>query len=306
MSEERYLLRIDEANKLLASADGNAALLYLHILTEGGKLSISAAARDLRRSETEIARAAELLRKLGLMPKPEQLLEPSELPPVTAQDIVIRAQTDGAFRDLVSETERSLGRVLSSHDLEVLFGIYDHLGLPADVIMLLLHHCIDEYQARSGPGRMPTMRYIEKEGWYWAEQEIMSIDAAEAHLQRCRARQDALTQIREALQIRDRGFTPSERKYVESWIAMGFGADAVAVAYDRTMLNTGKLNWKYMDSILRSWDGKHLYTAEAIETGDPARRSRRGAAPASSNSEKIARMQKIYDSMRDPKGKKEG
>ncbi len=300
MSEERYLLRIDEANKLLASADGNAALLYLHILTEGGKLSISAAARDLRRSETEIARAAELLRKLGLMPKPEQPLEPSELPPVTAQDIVIRAQTDGAFRDLVSETERSLGRVLSSHDLEVLFGIYDHLGLPADVIMLLLHHCIDEYQARSGPGRMPTMRYIEKEGWYWAEQEIMSIDAAEAHLQRCRARQDALTQIR------DRGFTPSERKYVESWIAMGFGADAVAVAYDRTMLNTGKLTWKYMDSILRSWDGKHLYTAEAIETGDPARRSRRGAAPASSNSEKIARMQKIYDSMRDPKGNKEG
>ena len=306
MSEERYLLRIDEANKLLASADGNAALLYLHILTEGGSFSISAAARDLRRSEAEIARAAELLRKLGLMPKPEPLLEPSELPNVTAQDIVLRAQTDTAFRDLVSETEKSLGRVLSSHDLEVLFGIYDHLGLPADVIMLLLHHCIDEYQARSGPGRMPTMRYIEKEGWFWAEQEIMSIDAAEAHLQRCKARQDALTQIKDALQIRDRGFTPSERKYVEGWIAMGFGADAVAVAYDRTVLNTGRLNWKYMDSIMRSWDGKHLYTAAAIESADPARRARRGAAPASSNIEKIARMQKIYDSMRNPNGKKEG
>ena len=306
MSEERYLLRIDEANKLLASADGNAALLYLHILTEGGSFSISAAARDLRRSEAEIARAAELLRKLGLMPKPEPLLEPSELPNVTAQDIVLRAQTDGAFRDLVSETEQSLGRVLSSHDLEVLFGIYDHLGLPADVIMLLLHHCIDEYQARSGPGRMPTMRYIEKEGWYWAEQEIMSIDAAEAHLQRCRARQDALKQIRDALQIRDRAFTPSERKYVEGWIAMGFGADAVAVAYDRTVLNTGKLNWKYMDSILRSWGGKHLYTAEAIESGDPARRPRKSAAPAADNSRKIDRMRKVYDSMRDPNGKKEG
>jgi DNA replication protein DnaD len=302
MSEERYLLRIDEANKLLASADGNAALLYLHILTEGGRFSISAAARDLRRSEAEIARAAELLRKLGLMPKPEPLLDPSELPNVTAQDIVLRAQTDGAFRDLVSETEQSLGRVLSSHDLEVLFGIYDHLGLPADVIMLLLHHCIEEYQTRNGAGRMPTMRFIEKEGWFWAEQEILTLDAAEEHLRMHRQRQEAAGQVKEALQIRGREFTATERKYVDSWLAMGFGAEAIAIAYDRTLARTGRLAWNYMDSILRSWSEKQLFTAEAISAGDPMQRPKRSAAAAvpteRPQTEDLKNLKKLHDSLR--------
>ena len=189
--------------------------------------------------------------------------------------------------------------MLSSHDLEVLFGIYDHLGLPADVIMLLLHHCIEEYQARSGPGRMPTMRYIEKEGWFWAEQEILSLDAAEAHLQLQRRRQEAAAQVKEALQIRGREFTATERKYVESWLAMGFDAEAIAVAYDRTVSRTGRLAWKYMDTILQSWNQKGLMTPEAIETGDPMQRPRASAAAAAENrkAEDMAHLRKLHESL---------
>ena len=62
MNEEKTLLSAEEADKLLASADGNAALLYLHILRSGG-FSLTAAARVLRRSETETALAAETLRR---------------------------------------------------------------------------------------------------------------------------------------------------------------------------------------------------------------------------------------------------
>ena len=58
MSEERMLLHADEADKLLASADGRAALLYLHILRSGG-FSLTAASRVLRCSETEAALAAD-------------------------------------------------------------------------------------------------------------------------------------------------------------------------------------------------------------------------------------------------------
>ena len=298
MSDEEKLLSADAADKLLASADGKAALLYLHILRSGG-FSLTAAASVLRCSEAETALAADTLRRLGLLAKPHAPLPSSELPPVTAKDIVTRAETDGAFKGVVCEAEKALGRVLSSHDLEVLFGIYDHLGLPADVIMLLLHHCIEEYQARSGPGRMPTMRYIEKEGWFWAEQEILSLDAAEAHLQLQRRRQEAAAQVKEALQIRGREFTATERKYVESWLAMGFGAEAIAVAYDRTVSRTGRLAWKYMDTILQSWNQKGLMTPEAIETGDPMQRPRASAAAAAENrkAEDMAHLRKLHESL---------
>jgi DNA replication protein DnaD len=45
---------------------------------------------------------------------------------------------------------------------------------------------------------------------------------------------------------------------VEGWIELGYAADAVEIAYDKTILKTGKLAWGYMDSIIRSWHGKNL------------------------------------------------
>ena len=170
--------------------------------------------------------------------------------------------------------------------------------------MVLLHHCVEEYQARSGPGRMPTMRYIEKEGWFWAEQEIMDLAAAETHLKLCRERQEAMTQVKEALQIRGRNLSKSEREYVEGWLALGFGAEAIGLAYDRTVLNTGRLSWNYMDKILKSWDAKHLYVPEDIERCDPARRTvQKPAAAAEDSKKQIEDLRKVY---RNISGRKEG
>ena len=303
MKDEETLLTAGEANRLLDSADGNAALLYLHIRTSGG-FSLADAARAMRCGDAEVARAAETLRRLGLLERPKEPLRPSELPPVPAEDIIARANTDSAFQGIIAEAERTLGRVLSTHDLELLFGIYNHLGLPADVIMLLLHHCVEEYQDRSGAGRMPTMRFIEKEAWFWAEQEILSYDAAEAHLQRCRERKTAAAQVQKALQIHGRNLTATERKYVESWLALGFDAETVAIAYDRTMARTGRLAWKYMDSILRSWSDKGLMTPDAIEAGDPMQRPRRaGTAEPEDTQQKLKDLKTLVDSI---SGRKEG
>lgn len=299
MHEEKTLLTAEEADRLLACADGTAALLYLHILRSGG-LSLSKAAGVLKRSEAEVALAADTLRRLGLLEGLRERLPQEETPEYTAEDIVRRADSDSAFAGVVSEAERSLGRVLSSNDLRLLFGIYDHLGLPADVIMLLLHHCIETYQARSGPGRMPTMRYIEKEAWYWAEQEILNLDTAEEHIRRERQRRELSQQVKNALQIRDRALTAGEQRYIDEWLALGYGPESLAIAYDRTVLSTGKLAWKYMDRIVRSWSEKGLFTPEEIEAGDSRRSGpkRQLAAPSRSDSEKLADMRRLYENMK--------
>ncbi len=304
MNEEKKLLSAPEADKLLACADGFAALLYLHILRRGG-FSLSAAARELQRTEAETALAADKLRRLGLLEQVKQPLPAHETPQYSAEDIVRRAETDSAFACVVSEAERALGRVLSSNDLRLLFGVYDHLGLPADVIMLLINHCIEEYQEHSGAGRMPAVRYIEKEGWFWAENEILTLDAAEEHIRREKEKREETERVKAALQIRDRALTASERRYIEEWISLGFSADALAVAYDRTVLNTGKLVWKYMDSIVRSWNENRLYTPEEIEAGDPRRTSAKPAAPAErtrSDSDKLDSMRKMLNHLQKTKG----
>ncbi|MGN1001298.1 MAG: DnaD domain protein [Oscillospiraceae bacterium] len=267
MNEKILALKAADADKLLACADGDCALLYLHILRTGA-FSLTAACRDLKRPESQIALAADTLRRLGLLEKPEAPLRSEELPEYTAGDIVSRVRSDAAFEGVVREAERALGKVLSSSDLKILFGIYDHLGLPAEVIYLLLNHVIESYQAQNGQGRMPTMRAVEKEAWFWSDREILTLDAAEEHIRREKEKKELVTQVKELLQIRGRALTAGEKKYIDSWLDMGFSPDALAIAYDRTVLGTGKLAWKYMDKIVRSWNEKKLYTPEAIEAGD--------------------------------------
>ena len=40
------------------------------------------------------------------------------------------------------------------------------------------------------------------------------------------------------------------------------------MAYERTCLNTGGLNWAYMNKILQRWNQQGLRTAEEVRGGD--------------------------------------
>ncbi|MBO5976548.1 MAG: DnaD domain protein [Oscillospiraceae bacterium] len=295
LAERNIIIGADAAEALLEKGDGLAALLYLHIRARG-ELSLSEAAAKLRRSEAEISAAAAALREMGLL-KAEKPLISEEMPEYSAADIVSRAGRDSVFEGLVDAVQHSLGRLLSTPDLRSLFGIYDHLGMPAEVIYLLVAHCIESYRESHGEGRMPTMRYIEKEAWYWAGEEIMSLDAAEEHIKGEKEKKSLLFRAAEILQIKGRQLSQSEQRYIESWLGMGFEIEAIAVAYDRTVLGTGKLAWRYMDKILSSWHEKGLHSEAEVLSGDP-RQGRKQAQTAESDDKEIEHMRRMYAHMK--------
>jgi len=278
VADKNIVLSAQSAGALIEKGSGLAALLYLHIHLRG-EFSLTEAARELRRSEQEISAAAVELRELGLL-RPEKHLESYEMPEYSAAEIVRRSNTDELFEGLVGSVQDSLGKLLSVAELGSLFGIYDHLGIPAEVIMLLVTHCIETYRDTHGEGRMPTMRYIEKEAWFWAGQEILSLEAAEEHIRREKERKSLLFRTAELLQIRGRSLSPTEKRYIESWLDMGFKPESLAIAYDRTIIGTGKLAWRYMDKIVRSWHEKGLHSAQEVTTGDPRQNKKPQSVPA--------------------------
>ena len=290
-----------DADKLIAAGSGDCALLYIYLL-RCGPAPDEELCRALGMDAGRLAAAAGKLRSLGLLATGAQRLPPAqELPQYTSEEVVRRTGEDPAFRGVLSEAERLLGHTLSGADTRTLFGIYDYLGLPVDVIMELMHHCADEARLKYGPGRVPRMRDIEKEAYIWANREIMTFEQAEEYI-RSRARlRDEMEGVKRALGISGRPLAPSERKYVESWLELGFGAEALALAYDRTVTNTGQLKWSYMNKIVLSWHDKGLHSREEIERGDAPRRSAakpRTERPASSGAGDLERMKKIYDKVR--------
>lgn len=270
--DESVTLTAQAVRRLLERGDGDAALLYLALLRHHGNAPPRSLAGELRWDRGRIEAAETILRSLGLIAPSAPEPEPADAPPVYQQkEVAEKLEQSDEFRCLTAEVERRLGKRLTTPDISALLGLYDYLGLPADVIYLLVCHCAERLARRFGEGRRPTLRQIEREGYVWARRGIDSQAAAAEYLKKYAERQELLPQYMRALQLGDRPPAAAEEKYLIGWQEWGFLPDAVALAYDKTILKCHELKWSYCNGILRRWHEAGLHTLTEIEQGDTRR-----------------------------------
>ncbi len=281
------------ADRLLKLDSGDAALLYLQLLRHGS-------AEGLKWTEARLQAALDQLRAQGLapdrLPAPESPPAPEAPPPDYATEDITQALAEehSTFPALVGEVERRLGKRLSAADLKNLYTLYDHLALPAEVILMLVGWCIDETARKYGPGRKPFLSQIKKEGFSWARLGVDTMERAEeriAALTRLRGREGEVLRL---LDITPRPLVQREKDYIAAWDGMGFDDEAIRMAYERTVLKKQSMDWGYMNGILRRWHEKGLHTAAAVRTGDRDPRPVRAggvqkAAPPPADQERRAR-----------------
>ena len=254
-----------DLRKLLSAGSPDAALLHLYI----------SAGNDPRSAETELGISASrlscagaTLRQLGLWPEDKrQKILPGERPNYSETDVLGAMESDQSFRCLYGEVQRLLGRSLNTEELKILLGFVRYLGLPGEVISVLVCYCRDRARQK-GSGRNPSLRTIEKEAYAWAERGIDTVEEAAMFIHSQNVRNSRLSRLMQQLQIRGRNLTPAEERYAQGWLDMGFDEESIAMAYEKTCLNTGGLNWPYMNKILQRWHQQDLHTAEAVRTGD--------------------------------------
>ena len=184
----------------------------------------------------------------------------SDTPPAyTAQEIARAAEGDGKLRMILELTQQSLGKLLSFAETQKLFSFYDWLGLPPDVVVMLVEYC-------SVHGHK-NMRYIEKVAVDWAEKGIDSMEKAEEYIQRFEQRDAAETKIRSLMGIGSRALTAREKEYICHWVdELKYGLDMIRLAYERGVNAIGKASFSYINSILESWKAKGYKTpADAME-----------------------------------------
>ena len=269
-AEENITLSAQAAKKLLEKGDGDAALLYIALLRHHGNVPPRSLAGELRWERGRIESAEETLRQLGLIASTAaEVPEPAdEKPEYQRSDIMDHLSGNGAFRGLVAEVEKRLGKKLTTPDIGVLLGLNDYLGLPADVIYLLVCHCAERIQRKYGEGRRPTLRQIEKEGYYWARLGVDTQKAAVEYLKRYNEKQAAVPRYMRVLGLGDRLPVAAEEKYLAAWQEWGFAPEAVAIAYEKTVMKCHELKWPYCNGILKRWHDAGLHTPEEIQSGD--------------------------------------
>lgn len=276
--------------KLLSAGNGDAALLYLYIQSGNNPEN---AEQALRLTSPRYQCAAATLRQLGLWPEQKARFIPSgERPVYSQQDVQNAMDHDGEFRSLYGEVEHLLGRGLNSEELKIILSFVRYLGLPADVICVLVCYCRDKARQR-GSMRNPSLRSIEKEAYHWAEQGIDTIERAGAFIQDQNMRNSRIRELMNLLQIRGRELTPAEQKYAQAWLEMGFEQDAISLAYERTCLNTGGMNWPYMNKILLRWHQAGYRNAQQVRAGDATKGTAKG--PRQLDADEMAAIARLME-----------
>lgn len=253
------------AGQVAAVKDPDAALLFCYIAAMGGSCALPSA-QQLGMKEGRLQKARNLLVLYHICadsqgpkkPRKELEYDPAELKQARAGD--------EAFAGLCQYYEGALGRMMRKSELEILYGVYSGLGMPAEVLMLLVNYCASRQRL--------TSRFFEKEAYQWSQDGVETYAQAEQYLANLQQRYSRQGEIMGLLGIRDRRLSESERQMVDKWITYGYGTDLIALAYDRTALRTGGLKWAYLDSILESWRAagyKSRAEVEANETLAPAR-----------------------------------
>lgn len=280
--EENVTVSVPAVRRLVECGSGDAALLYLCLLKNRGAGTDETLTAELHWSTSRLRAAEAALSAAGLIARPEaapplkedvQSTAPEEY---SRTDIAQKLERDAAFASLLREVERKLG-TLSTPSVGKLLGLYEGLGFGADVLFLLVGHCIERAERRYGAGKRPTMREIEKEGYRWARLSLFTVAAADEYLRSYNERLGVIPQLMRVLRLGDRAPVAAEEKYLTAWIEMGFAPEAVEKAYEKTVFRCGELRWTYLNGILKKWHEKGLHTCAEIETEKAPQKEKVGA-----------------------------
>ena len=276
--QNEKLISAATADRLIAAHDGDMALYCLYIARHP-EADDETAAAVLCRTRAEIEAAREKLGRILSRTRGEQKTEP--IPPAeeeTQHDAneIVKTLKEKRFEPVLAELTRILGATPSRAYLNTLVDVYDHLGLPPEVIMLLLNFCDAEAHRLWGSNRRPSAKFISDEAYRWARCEVMTLELAEEYIARRERQREDKSRVAALLGVRGRELSPSESRYIEAWLEMGFPDETIALAYDRTLTNTGALKWPYLNGILKRWHATGLHSPEEVEQAEGKRRGKFG------------------------------
>lgn len=159
--------------------------------------------------------------------------------------------------ELCEAVENTLGRPLKPSEVQLTLYLFEMLGMSSELIVYLYSYCIEKNKR--------SVSYVEKVALSWVEKGISTVAQAKADSSdylsttRCVAAAFGL----------HRSLSAVENEYVSRWFEFfGFTEELVREACSRTVLRTGKTDFKYADRILENWSKANIKTMEEVSRAD--------------------------------------
>lgn len=154
--------------------------------------------------------------------------------------------------DLCLLSQEILGKTLTNSEIETLYYFYDELKLSPEVITILLEYCVSK--------DIKNMNYIEKVAISWNKKGIFTMDAADKFITAEKEKNSYIYKIRKVFGIENRNLSKTEETFLKTWHdKFLMNEDMIELAYEYCIMQTTKLSFPYINSILKRWHELNIH-----------------------------------------------
>lgn len=243
-------------------------LLALSLAFSGREMSTGEIAGKLNLLESDVVNALEYWQKNNILRYDgDNVLFGNAQPAAKAQEKTVKKSigqiseemtANKALADLCILSQEILGKPLKNNEIETLYWFYDELGLSPEVITMLLEYCVSKDKR--------NMNYIEKVAISWHKNGIVTIDAADKFITAEKEKGSYFYSLRKLFGIDNRNLSKTEETYLQTWRdTYGMDENMVGLAYEYCIMQTSKLSFPYMNSIIKRWHELNIHTVPEAE-----------------------------------------
>ena len=197
-------------------------------------------------------------------------LTTSDSPHYTGREIETLFQSDPGLRGFVSECERILERMFTSHDMNKLIALRQYQGLEAEYIILLCG-----YLKNKGKGTVPQVDSLARN---MISQGITTVSALEEKIAYMRKYDSTEGLVRKLCGVGSRALTTKEKKFIDKWTELGVSEEIIEIAYEITINNTGSPSLPYVNKVIMNWQDAGYRTKEEVFAGIESYRKKKESA----------------------------
>ncbi len=267
-------------SKSLNFADDAQLRILLMILANDGKINENEIAASLRLTVDEVMEKLDFWVSEGILCKNGETAEPMPaairqkevvvkkfealpVPNLSPKDIVAMCRENGELTDLLRNAQEILGSSLSSAMQGSLINMVTYYGLPVPVVLTLLSYYKN---AREG-GKNITTRNLQNMAREWADEEILTLDAADKKLKELEVSDELWNRLISLAEFEFRKPNASQRKMIKRW-SEDFSNEMIIFACNTMKKYTekDKQSFKAIDNILKDWQKKGFKNPEDVKS----------------------------------------
>ncbi len=174
------------------------------------------------------------------------------------------------FADFLEHVSAMLGKAIGHGDTATLLYLIDTVGLPENVIIQEIGYAVSIGK--------PNMRYIEKLALDWADKDLTTFEAVDAHIHKLERWQQAAHRVENLLQL-VKPLTVPQSEMADRWLEhWHFSEVMIQKAAAMATEKKGRFAPEYINGILERWHAEGIDTPDKIPSDNPAVKKKKGAA----------------------------